>query len=271
MADVKSAVRELLEQPIKEYLPEKPILLVLDGLEEGTGDASTSSSSYDDQTLQDINLCWANPVLRFVCVHLRSLPKNVSVVVTSRSNEPGSGQDYLEHMLLSFGDHSLTVEAVDHFWGADEVAAAASGKVSGAAAAPAERPAGVIQQFSNRFRMSMTSSLKKSQAPAWSKSFPYMLYAQVSKEMAAAGGGEVPRNVPEAMKACVQLLVTTAPSPPPPTPPTLPLRCLDYLCIRASSLPAEPSSHPIADLEGLGLWMVHYQVVTTGAIPANYQ
>lgn len=217
MADVKSAVRELLEQPIKEYLPEKPILLVLDGLEEGTGDASTSSSSYDDQTLQDINLCWANPVLRFVCVHLRSLPKNVSVVVTSRSNEPGSGQDYLEHMLLSFGDHSLTVEAVDHFWGADEVAAAASGKVSGAAAAPAERPAGMIQQFSNRFRMSMTSSLKKSQAPAWSKSFPYMLYAQVSKEMAAAGGGEVPRNVPEAMKACVQLLVTTAPSPPPNT------------------------------------------------------
>lgn len=208
--DVKAAVRDLLEQPIKEYLPDSPILLVLDGLEEGTGDASTGSSNYDDQTLQDINLCWANPVLRFVCVHLRSLPKNVSLVVTSRANESNQpGEDYLEHMLHSFGNASLTVEPVESFWATEDVSAMAA--ATAGSPTPA-KPASHWAQFSNRLRFSFTTSLRKSQAPAWSKSFPFMLYAQVSKEISAAGGGDVPKSVPAAMKMCMQLLVRARPA-----------------------------------------------------------
>lgn len=67
-------------------------------------------SNYDDQMLTDINLCWENPVLRFVTIHLRTLPHNVKLLVTSRSNSvPGGEPDYLEHMLESFGVHSMTV------------------------------------------------------------------------------------------------------------------------------------------------------------------
>jgi hypothetical protein len=210
-------VRALLEQPIKEYLSSQHILIVLDGLDEGTGDASAGMANYDDQVLEDINLCWANPVLRFVCLHLRSLPKNVSLIVTSRSNEPDSAQDYLEHMLRSFGNQSLTVEPVEQFWAAEEAAAAAA-VGGGAAPVPThpERPAashgGLIAQWSNRLKLSFSSSLRRSQVPSWSKSFPSMMYARVSKEIQACGEGKaVPKSIPEALKMCMQLQVNAPP------------------------------------------------------------
>uniref|UniRef100_A0A061S7C5 (Myosin heavy-chain) kinase n=1 Tax=Tetraselmis sp. GSL018 TaxID=582737 RepID=A0A061S7C5_9CHLO len=203
--DMTTAVKVLLKDPIKDHIPNRPILLMLDGLDEGTGDivslTTAGMSNYDDQMLTDINLCWENLVLRFVCVHLRSIARNVSLVVTSRSSSLEAGEeDYLQHMLSGFGSHSLSVESVDNFFAKD-------------GNAPDLSNSGPLRHLSQRLRnsMSMNSSIMSAYSQKnlnpWASTFPTMVYARVAKEIESIGkGAKVPQSVPEAMYKCLQLL-----------------------------------------------------------------
>jgi len=204
--DITEAVKVLLKNPIKNLLQDKPVLLALDGLDEGTGDicslTTAGMSNYDDQMLTDINLCWENPVLRFVCIHLRTLPKNVSLVVTSRSNTLTNGeQDYLEHMLDSFGSHGLTVELVEDFFANDGKSLDLSNS-------------GPMRHLSQKMRSSIKSNSSLMSAYSikginpWNLTFPRMVYARVAKELEAKSQ-EVPPAVQDAIKSYLELQAKT--------------------------------------------------------------
>eukprot|EP00854_Cymbomonas_tetramitiformis_P002842 gene2842-3640_t len=103
----EDAVQLLLREPIERYLQGRRVVIVVDALDEGV--------SIAEERLTWIQRCWQNRMARLVCLHLRKLPEGVSLVVTSRSPFPGSGYDYLEHMMTSHAEEAVTRGSLEAF------------------------------------------------------------------------------------------------------------------------------------------------------------